>query len=128
MPQAPERLARTLDGPEICGNNLHPFARAAETLWHAGLARIPVGGEDGRKPLVTSFTKWNRRPGRAAIRKWIDRYPNANLGVVTGPLSGVTVVDVDSADLMVQQQMGERFGGPVKDADLRFLGSLREAR
>jgi hypothetical protein len=96
--------------PESGEKDLGAFVGAAETLWRAGLAPIPVGGKDGKKPLVTSFTKWKRRPGLNAIRKWIIKYPGANVGVVTGPLSGVCVVDIDSAVPMVQQQMVERFG------------------
>ena len=74
-----------------------------------------MGGEDGKKPLVTRFTKWTRRPGSNTIQKWINKYPNKNVGVVTGPLSGVTVVDIDSADPNVQRAMIERFGDtPLK--------------
>ena len=90
--------------------NLSPFAVSAEALWHAGLAPIPVGGEDGKKPLVTRFTKWEHRPGLSTIRKWIDKFPGANVGIVTGPLSGVSVVDVDSAAPLVQDQVIKRFG------------------
>jgi DNA-binding XRE family transcriptional regulator len=94
---------------------LGSFARSAETLWRAGLAPIPVGGDDGKKPLVTSFTKWKRRPGPSTIRKWIDKYPDANVGIVTGPLSGISVVDIDSVDSMLQHQIVERFGDtPLK--------------
>jgi Bifunctional DNA primase/polymerase, N-terminal len=98
------------NSPEDGAQDLSPFAKVAETLWHAGLVPIPVGGEDGKKPLVTSFTKWKRHPGLSAIRKWIIKYPGANVGVVTGPSSGVCVVDVDSADPVVQRRMIERFG------------------
>jgi DNA-binding XRE family transcriptional regulator len=101
--------------PENGAKDLGPFARTAETLWCFGLAPIPVGGEDGKKPLVTSFTKWKRRPGLNTIRKWVDKHPDANVGIVTGPLSGISVVDIDSAVPMVQQQMVERFGDtPLK--------------
>ena len=110
MNQGAEQFARTGSEPEYGAKDLGPFAGAAETLWRAGLAPIPVGGEDGKVPLVTRFTKWKRRPGLNVVRKWIVKYPAANVGVVTGPLSRVSVVDVDSADPMVQQQMVERFG------------------
>ena len=43
--------------------DLGPFANSAENLWRVGLSPIPVGGEDGKKPLVTRFTKWKLRPG-----------------------------------------------------------------
>jgi Bifunctional DNA primase/polymerase, N-terminal len=91
------------------------FSQAAEVLWRAGLAGMPVGGNDGKQPLVASFTKWKRRPGLATICKWVDKYPDANVGIVTGPLSGVSVVDIDSADPIVQRAIVERFGDtPLK--------------
>jgi DNA-binding XRE family transcriptional regulator len=110
MNQGTEKLARTRNEPEKGPKGLGPFARSAQTLWRAGLAPIPVGGKDGKKPLVTGFTKWEKRPGLNTIRRWIDKYPEANVGVVTGPLSGVSVVDIDSNVPMVQQQIVERFG------------------
>jgi hypothetical protein len=120
MNQGAEQFARTGSEPEYGAKDLGPFAGAAETLWRAGLAPIPVGGEDGKVPLVTSFTKWKRRPGLKVIRKWIVKYPAANVGVVTGSLSRVSVVDVDSADPMVQQQMVEQFGDtPLKTGTSR---------
>src|SRR5215471_6429609 len=105
MNQGAEQLARTRNEPECGDKDLGAFARAAETLWHAGLAPIPVGGEDGKKPLVTSFTKCKHRPGLNTIRKWIDKFPGANVGVATGPLSGVSVVDIDSVDPMLLRQI-----------------------
>jgi DNA-binding XRE family transcriptional regulator len=115
MSRGVEQFARTRNEPENGQKDLGAFARAAEILWRAGLVPIPVGGEDGKKPLVTSFTKWKRRPGLSAIKKWIIKYPGTNVGVVTGPLSGVCVVDIDSAVPLVQQQMVERFGNtPLK--------------
>jgi hypothetical protein len=105
MHQGPELLSPTLDEPDICEKLPDPFPRMAEGLWRAGLAPIPVGGEDGKKPLVTGFTKWRRRPGLSTIRSWVAKFPDANVGIVTGSLSGVSVIDVDSADLMVQRRM-----------------------
>jgi DNA-binding XRE family transcriptional regulator len=115
MNRGAERSARRRNDPENSQKDLGAFPRAAEALWGAGLAVIPVGGDDGKKPLVTSFTKWRRRPGLNTIRKWIEKSPDANVGVVTGPLSGVTVVDIDSVDPPLQQQIVERCGNtPLK--------------
>lgn len=97
-------------GNERDNKNLGPFATAAEALWHAGLAPIPVGGEDGKKPLVTRFTKWKHRPNLITIQNWIGKYPDANIAIVTGQLSDVVLVDIDSTDPALRQQMIERFG------------------
>jgi hypothetical protein len=79
MNQVAAQLTRSADEPENDAKYLGPYAKVAETLWHAGLAPIPVGGEDGKKPLVTSFTKWRRRPSLDTIRRWIAKYPVANI-------------------------------------------------
>jgi hypothetical protein len=51
----------------------------------------------------------------STIRSWVAKFPDANVGIVTGSLSWVSVIDVDSADLMVQRRMIERFGDtPLK--------------
>jgi DNA-binding XRE family transcriptional regulator len=114
MKQA-SRTARPHNGPDRGAKGLGAFASAAETLWRAGLVPIPVGGEDGKKPLVTSFTKWKQRPGPSAIRKWIDKHPDANVGIVTGQLSGISVVDIDSVDPVQQHAIIEQFGDtPLK--------------
>src|SRR6516162_992205 len=88
MNRRAEQGPRTHSEAEGSDEDLGAFARAAEALWRAGLLPIPVGGEDGKKPLVSNFTKWTRRPGLSAIRKWIVRHPHANVGIVTGRLSG----------------------------------------
>src|SRR5215831_1143476 len=105
MNRGAEHLAPIRNESENGEKVLGAFAKGAETLWRAGLAPIPVGGADGKKPLVARFTKWKRRPGLSSIRKWITKYPGANVGIVTGPLSGVCVVDIDSPVSMVQLQM-----------------------
>jgi Bifunctional DNA primase/polymerase, N-terminal len=114
-PELKKGVTRPADELEGGPKNLGPFASAAEALRRAGLTPIPVGGEDGKRPLLTGFTKWKRRLGVNTVRKWVDKHPDANVGVVTGPLSGISVIDIDSVDPMLQQQMVERFGDtPLK--------------
>jgi hypothetical protein len=114
-PELKKGVARPADELEGGPKNLGPFASAAEALRRAGLTPIPAGGEDGKRPLVTGFTKWKRRLGVNTVRKWVDKHPDANVGVVAGPLSGISVIDIDSVDPMLQQQMVERFGDtPLK--------------
>jgi hypothetical protein len=82
------------------------FAAAALSLAAAGLGVMPLGGADGKVPLV-KWRRWKRRPGPAFIRSLIKRHTDANIGVICG-LSCVTVVDIDDLDLL--PQMIERFG------------------
>jgi Bifunctional DNA primase/polymerase, N-terminal len=75
-----------------------PFSNAAPDLCQRGVAVIPLGGADGKVPLV-EWQRWRRPPGRKAIAELAAKFPNANIGVLTG-LSGVTIVDVDEPDLV----------------------------
>jgi len=65
-------------------------------LGHAarGWPVIPVQPR-GKRPLV----RWKRFqrevPDTAQIRAWWERWPEANVAIVTGSLSGLIVIDVD---------------------------------
>lgn len=69
---------------------------AARRLCRRGLSVIPVGRD--KKPLV----KWERYQKAAAdakqVDEWWTRWPDANVGVVTGAVSGVVVLDADGDD------------------------------
>jgi hypothetical protein len=62
-----------------------------------GLSIIPIRPKD-KKPLV----KWEEFQSRFAtqeeITKWFTDTPNANIGIVTGKLSNIFVVDLDKHD------------------------------
>ena len=49
----------------------------------------------GKRPLV----EWESYQGIAAgedeIREWWDKWPDANIGVITGSVSGLVVIDLD---------------------------------
>jgi hypothetical protein len=82
------------------------FATAALSLAAAGLAVLPLGGDDGKVPLV-KWASWKRRPGPGFIQTLINNHPGANIGAIC-ELSGVTVVDIDDFDLL--PLMVKRFG------------------
>src|SRR5439155_10559446 len=77
--------------------------------WHLGLFPIPLGGPDGKQPRIRGFTKMPRL-SLATVRKWIVRFPGANIGIVTGGVSGVIVPDIDSTDRADFDVVEERFG------------------
>jgi hypothetical protein len=85
------------------------FAAAAEQYWRHGFAPLPLGGPKGNEPLVSQFTKWKKRPPLEKIHEWAQRHPAANIGIVTGPVWGITVVDVDDPEILgaVLSRFGE---------------------
>jgi hypothetical protein len=59
-----------------------------------GWSVIPIETR-GKRPLI----RWGEHQGRIAaaaeIRAWYARWPEANVGIVTGRVSGLAVIDVD---------------------------------
>jgi bifunctional DNA primase/polymerase-like protein/primase-like protein len=83
------------------------FAVAAPDLAARRVAVLPVGGDDGKVPLIKHWNRWKEPPGLSAVAKLTEKHPNANIGIACGP-SGVTVVDIDDVGLL--SLMIERFG------------------
>jgi hypothetical protein len=67
--------------------------KALEYLLTKGFSVIPVG--EDKRPLI----KWKEFEDRHAtedeIEEWFTKWPNAGVGIVTGKISGITVVDID---------------------------------
>lgn len=100
------------------------FSEIAEALWELGLAPTPTGGADGKSALLKGHLK--NPLGPAAIRKLAAKFPDANVGLVTG-LSGLVVVDIDEAELL--EPMLRRFGETpliVKTGSGHFQAYYRE--
>lgn len=73
----------------------HP-SFVVEALQYAGFrwSVIPMRARD-KRPLI----KWQQYQQHLAsedeIREWYQRWPNANIGIVTGMVSGLVVLDID---------------------------------
>lgn len=62
-----------------------------------GFSIIPVGAN--KKPLLNSWKEFQERRATAEeIDAWFSNNPDANVGIVTGKLSGVCVVDFDKPE------------------------------
>jgi Bifunctional DNA primase/polymerase, N-terminal len=93
----PETL-RYLSHGELLQLATLPFLSAARPLAKRGLAVIPCPGDDGKSPKgAVQFGRWRKRPGEPFINKLADKWPYANIGVLTH-LSRLAVVDIDSDD------------------------------
>jgi hypothetical protein len=68
---------------------------AALDYLRRGWSVIPLRPRD-KRPLV----KWegfsHARASEAELRQWFERRPDANVGVVTGAVSGLLVLDIDA--------------------------------
>lgn len=71
---------------------------AAQDYWQRGWSVIPVEPR-GKKPLIP----WKRYQTQRATEEEIDEWfadEGPNIGIVTGSISGLAVLDVDSPDAM----------------------------
>ena len=59
-----------------------------------GLSVIPLK-PNIKIPLIPWTEFQSRRATEAEIRKWWNAVPNANIGIVTGLISGIAVIDLD---------------------------------
>jgi hypothetical protein len=89
--------------------------RAALTYLTRGWAAIPIE-PGGKRPLVRWEPYQREPPSEPEIEHWFRQWPEANVGIVTGAVSGLVVLDVDP-----------RHGGEesLRDLERRF-GPLSE--
>jgi hypothetical protein len=75
----------------------HPDATLAAARSYAarGWSVIPIEAR-GKRPLVAWTEFQQRRAEPDEIDAWFRRWPEANVGIVTGQVSGLVVVDVDA--------------------------------
>ncbi len=90
-----------------------PFKQLALSYYDMGLSIFPCLGEDGKHPLVKWKPYQDRQPTRSELDKMIARFSNANIGLITGRLSNITVVDVDDPALPLEALYDEFGETPV---------------
>lgn len=69
--------------------------RAALKYAELGFSVIPIRPGE-KKPCIKWEKHQTEKATHAEIREWWRRWPKANVGIVTGAISGVDVIDVDS--------------------------------
>ncbi len=85
-----------------------PFGDNARQLSKVGLCPIPCGGEENKTPIGIKWKNLSKRPGKDFLSKLIEKHSTANIGILTGKLSGVTIVDIDDPEIV--DAMQDRFG------------------
>lgn len=73
----------------------------SKNLYSKALA-LAVGGysiiplKKDKKPLINSWVDFQKTPAsERIIEQWWLAHPEANIGIITGAISGITVVDID---------------------------------
>ena len=78
---------------------VHPHSNYQAARWYLehGYSVIPV-----KKSNKRPFIKWaefqKRLPTHEEIKEWWSKWPDANLALITGEISGIMVVDCDSKE------------------------------
>ena len=73
------------------------FLKVANDYLRLGFSVIPIHPK-GKKPLV-AWEKYQQKPATAkVVESWGQKWPKANIGIVTGRVSGILVVDIDSTE------------------------------
>lgn len=73
------------------------LAEAAQKYLELGWSVIPLQPKN-KSPLIKWHEFQRTRATPALVAKWWVENPDANVGVVTGAVSGLVVIDVDSVD------------------------------
>ncbi|MBI1744682.1 bifunctional DNA primase/polymerase [Candidatus Acetothermia bacterium] len=68
---------------------------AALDYLHRGWSIIPIKPRD-KRPLVDWAEFQSRRPTEDEVRSWFERWPEANVAIVTGAISNIIVLDIEA--------------------------------
>lgn len=69
-------------------------ARAACEYLARGWSVLPLRPRD-KRPLMPWESLQNARPSEADVAHWFQRWPDANVGIITGEISNLVVLDID---------------------------------
>lgn len=80
----------------LAGDDTNTLERAREYVAR-GFSVIPLQPR-GKKPVVAWKEFQSRRPTDEELVAWFSTPESRNIGIVTGAISGITVIDTDSRD------------------------------
>lgn len=70
---------------------------AALSYHKQGLSVIPLQARE-KKPLIAWEKYQNEKGTEKEIKAWWSNWPEANIGIVTGAISGLAVIDLDTVE------------------------------
>lgn len=78
----------------------------------SGYSLIPVGKD--KRPLIAWKEFQERRASEDEVAQWFDKYPEMQLGIVTGRISNLTVIDIEAggdASFIKEETFSVKTGG-----------------
>lgn len=81
--------------PPTTGSPSDAIFKTAKWCLGRGYSVIPVKKSD-KRPHVKWVEYQKRLPTHEEIKDWYRQWPNANIALITGALSGIMIVDVDT--------------------------------
>ena len=87
--------------------------KAALAYRERNLSVIPVG--DDKKPLIPWKVYQERPATEEELLAWWTTWPGANIGIVTGKISGISVIDCDNeaAIAAIEEWLPDSFLCPI---------------
>jgi hypothetical protein len=73
--------------------NENPMYKLALSYLYRGWSILPCGKD--KRPLVPWKAYQENYPTPDEVKKWFELYPEAQVGIITGAISNLTVVDVE---------------------------------
>lgn len=73
---------------------MQAIRNAAVAYMQRGLSVVPIEPR-AKRPLISWERYQRERASRAEVGRWFERWPDANVGIVTGTVSGLVVLDID---------------------------------
>lgn len=74
------------------------FSKIAPAYWAAGIPVIPLKPRE-KAPAINAWSKYSAEmPSEETQAEWLAAYPDGNIGLPLGPVSGCVALDLDTDD------------------------------
>jgi hypothetical protein len=80
--------------PKADQTKVSTIAAAAASYLANGWSVLPVRPRD-KRPLIRWEPLQTTKPSASDVAEWFRRWPDANIGIVTGEISNLVVIDID---------------------------------
>ncbi len=89
-----------MNQPSEDNDQVATIRRAFMEAWERGWSVVPLKPQD-KRPAIRWRGYQETRANKNVVDSWLGQWPAANIGIVTGAISGIVVLDVDGLDGMV---------------------------